>query len=200
MPALVIFLLVGSLAGVLLGLALALRTEKALGFMRAMNRWVSTRRVMRQAELPRAAQVDSPRGRLLLALFLLFGGAFALYVLLTRLEIPRVAMVLGVNVQKWFLIGVGLQTAKWFLVAGSALAVAVSILMLFFPARMTALETRLDKWYSTRQVLPPTGESMRYPLDMLVEASPRAAGWLIAISSLLVAAAMAALLAARLAG
>jgi hypothetical protein len=197
-PALVIFLLVGSVASLLLGLALVFRTEKALAFMRAMNRWVSTRRVLRQAELPRAAQVESRRGRLLLALFLLFGGALALYVLLARLEIPRAAMVLGVNVQKWFLIGVALQTMKWFLVAGSALAVAVSILMLFFPARMTALEARLDKWYSTRQVLPPTGESMRYPLDMMVEAAPHAAGWVITISSLLVAAAMAVLLAARL--
>ncbi len=40
---------------------------------------------------------------------------------------------------------------------------------------------------------------MRFPLEMMVEASPRGAGWTIAAASLLVAAAMAVLLAARLA-
>ena len=198
MPALLIFLLIGSLASVALGLALVFRTAKALVFMRSMNRWVSTRRALRQAELPRTVDVESLRSRKLLALFLFFGGLFALYVLLVRLEIPRVAMVLGVNVQRWFLIGVALQTMKWFLAVGSALAVVVAILILFFPGRLAALEARLNKWYSTRNLLPPTGESMRYPLDLMVETSPHAAGWIIAVASLLVAAAMAVLVAARL--
>lgn len=197
-PALVIFLLIGGIASTLLGLALVFRTEKALAFMRLMNRWVSTRRGLRQAEMPRTLEVKSRRGRILLALFLLFGGVFALYVLVLRLEIPRVAVVLGVNLQKWFLLGVLLQTMQWFLVAGSALAVLVAVMILFFPAHLAALEEHLNKWYSTRVVLPATGESMRFPLDMIVEASPRAAGWAIALSSLLVAAAMAILLAARL--
>ena len=47
-PALVIFLLVGSVASALFGLALVFRTEKALAFMRSMNRWVSTRRALRR--------------------------------------------------------------------------------------------------------------------------------------------------------
>jgi hypothetical protein len=196
-PALVIFLLIGSSASALLGLALVFRTEKALAFMRAMNRWVSTRRAMRQAELPRTVTVESRRGKILLALFLLFGGLFALFVLLLRLEIPRVAVVLGVNLQRWFVIGVVLQTVKWFLVAGSVLALVVAVMILLFPARLTALEARLNKWYSTRHLLPPAGESMRYPLDAVVEGSPHAAGWAIAVASLLVALAMAVLLAAR---
>lgn len=199
-PALVIFLLIGGTASALLGLGLALRAEKTLAFMRTMNRWVSTRRALRQAELPRTVEVASRRGRILVALFLLCGGLFALYGLLMRLEIPRVAVIMGVNLQKWFLLSVVLQTLKWFLVLGSALGVAVAILILFFPSRLAALEARLNKWYSTRHILPPTGESMRYPLDMLVEASPRLAGWLIAVSSLVVVAAMALLLAARYAG
>jgi hypothetical protein len=196
-PTLVIFLLLASTASTLLGLALVFRTEKALAFMRSMNRWVSTRRALRQAELPRAVTVESRRGRILLALFLLFGGGFALYVLLFRIEIPRAAVVLGVNLRRWFVTGIALQTMKWFLVLGSALALAVAVLILFFPGRLTALEARLNRWYSTRHILPPAGESMRYPLDMVVEGSPRAAGWVITAASLLVAAAMAVLLAAR---
>lgn len=199
-PSLVIFLLLGGTASALLGFALVFRTDKALAFMRSMNRWVSTRRVLKQAEIPRTVSVTSRRGKVLLALFLLFGGIFALYVLVLRLEIPRVALVLGVNLRRWFLTGVALQTMKWFLVVGSVLAVVVAVLILFFPGRLVALEARLNKWYSTRNILPPAGESMRFPLETMVEASPHAAGWIIAVASLLVAVAMAILLAARIAG
>jgi uncharacterized protein HemY len=154
---------------------------------------------MKQAEIPRTVSVTSRGGRVLLALFLLVGGLFASDFLVLRLEIPHAAVVLGVNLQRWFLTGVALQTVKWFLVAGSALAVVVAMLILVFPQRLAALEARMNKWYSTRNILPPAGESMRFPLEMLVESSPRAAGWIIAAASLVVAAAMAVLLAARIA-
>lgn len=199
-PTLVIFLLVGSSASTLFGLGLLLRTQKTLAFMRAANRWVSTRRVLRVAELPRTVRVDSRRGKVLLALFLLFGGAFALYVLIARLEIPRMAVVVGVNLRRWFITGVALQTMRWFLIAGCVLALAVAVLILFFPGWLTALEARLNKWYSTRNLVPAAGEAMRYHLDLIVEASPRGAGLAVTIASLVVAAAMAILLAARIAG
>jgi hypothetical protein len=124
---------------------------------------------------------------------------FAIYFLLLRMEIPRAAMVLGVDLQRWFIIGIALQTMRWFLIVGSVLAVAIAALILFFPQRLAALEARMNKWYSTRHVLSPAGEAMRFPLEILVEASPRAAGWTIAAASLVVAAAMAVLLAARIA-
>ena len=139
-------------------------------------------------------------GRHWFGLFLAAGGGFVLYVLLTQIEIPRVAMVLGVNVQRWFLAGVALQTMKWLLVIGSALAVAVGFLMLFVPRLLEAFEARMNRWYSTSQLLPSGGESMKFPLDLLVEAYPRAAGWIIAAGSLVVAVAMGILLVARLAG
>ena len=199
-PSLLIFVLLGGAASVVLGLALAFRPQKALAFVRSMNRWVSTRRALKQAELPRTTGVESRRGKVALALFLLFGGLFALYALLLRIEIPRVAVVLGVNLRRWFITGVALQTMRWFLIVGSALAIAVAVLMLFFPGRLVAVEATLNKWYSTRNLLPPTGEAMRLPLDAMVESSPRAAGWIIAAASLPVAAAMAVLLAARIAG
>ena len=199
-PSLLIFVLLGGAASVVLGLALAFRPEKALAFVRSMNRWVSTRRALKQAELPRTAGVESRRGKVALALFLLLGGLFSFYVLLLRIEIPRVAVVLGVNLRRWFITGIALQTMRWFLIVGSAFAIAVAVLMLFFPGRLAAMEATLNKWYSTRNLLPPTGEAMRFPLDTMVESSPRAAGWIIAAASLPVAAAMAVLLAARIAG
>ena len=198
-PALVIFLFLGGSASTLLGLALVFRPEKTLAFMRSMNRWVSTRRALKQAEIPRSVDVSSRKGRVWLALFLLLGGLFALYFLLLRVELPSAALVLGVDLKRWLVVGIALQTMRWFLIVGSVLAVAISALILFFPQGLAALEARMNKWYSTRHVLPAAGETMRYPLEMIVEASPRGAGWTIAAASLMVAAAMAVLLAARIA-
>ena len=198
-PTLVIFFLLGGVAGTAFGISLVARPAGAIAFMRSMNRWVSTRRALKQAEIPRTVSLPSRRGRIGLALFLFFGGLFALWFLLLRLEIPRAASILGVDLKRWALTSIALQTMKWFLVAGSVLALAVGVLILFFPDRLAALEARLNRWYSTRNILPPSGETMRFPLDRLVEASPVASGWAIAAASLVLSAAMAVLLAARLA-
>ena len=199
-PALTVFLLIGSLASIAFGLALVLRTAQALSLMRGMNRWVSTRRALKELEVPRHVGEPRKAGKHWFGLFLAAGGGFVLYVMLTQIEIPRVAMVLGVNVQRWFLAGVALQTMKWLLVVGSVLAVAVGFLMLFFPRLLEAFEARMNRWYSTRRLLPSGSESMKFPLDLLVEAYPRAAGWIVAAGSLVVAVAMGILLVARLAG
>jgi len=199
-PSLILFLLIGSLASVVLGWALVFRSARALSFMRSMNRWVSTRRALKELEVPRHVEEPRKAGKLWFGLFLVAGAGFALYVLLARIEIPRVAVVLGVNLQRWFLASVALQTMKWLLVVGSVLALAVGILMLFFPQVLAAFEARMNRWYSTRQLLPAGGETMKFPLELLVEASPRTAGWIIAAASLVVAVAMGILLVARLAG
>src|SRR5262245_38679314 len=52
-PALVIFLLLGSAASAALGCALVFRTASAVEFMRRMNRWVSSRRALKGLEAPR---------------------------------------------------------------------------------------------------------------------------------------------------
>jgi len=199
-PSLVIFLFLGGSASALLGFALVFRPEKTLAFMRSMNRWVSTRRALKQAEIPRTVEVQSRKGRVWLALFLLLGGLFAIYYLLLRVELPSAALVLGVDLKRWLVIGVAMQTVRWFLIVGSMLAVAIAALILFFPQLLIAVESHLNKWYSTRHVVPPAGETMRFPLEILVEASPRGAGWIIAAASLLITAAMAVLLAARITG
>jgi len=72
--------------------------------------------------------------------------------------------------------------------------------MLFFPRLLAAFEARMNRWYSTRQLMPSSGENMKVPLDLLVEGYPRAAGSIIAAASLVVAVAMGILLVARLAG
>lgn len=192
-PAFVLFMLVGSVGGALLGLALALRSASALQFVTRMNRWVSTRRVLRPVEIPRGMQATTgPRPWL--GVFLLAGGALAFYLLLARLQIPAAG---GADLKRWLLTGLALQTTKWFLVLGAALSLAVGVLLLFFPRAYVAFEARMNRWHSTRKLLPPDSDAMRQPLDSMVLAYPRQAGWIIFAASLVVAVAMAALLGVR---
>ena len=197
-PTLVLFVLAGGLAGVLLGAALLWRSAATLAFVARMNRWVSTRQALRPLETPRNVPASSGALRRWLGGFLVFGGAFSAVLLLARLDVlQRGSYVPGVNVERWLVSGVVLQTMKWALVAGSAFALVVGVLMLFFPARLAVFEARMDRWYSSRRLLQ-AEETMHMPLEPRVEANPRAAGWIIALASLLVAAAMLVLLFAKL--
>ena len=144
-PTVMLCLLAGSLAGIVFGFALALRSGPTLQFIARMNRWVSTEEALRPLEVPRHVEPapDSPYRRLLGALFVI-GGA----------------------------------------------------LMLFWPQRLTSLEERLNRWYSSRRLVA-AEERMLTPLEPHVEAHPRAAGWIIAVASLAIALAMAWLLVTR---
>lgn len=201
-PTLVLFVLVGGLAGVVLGAALLWRSAAALRFVARMNRWVTTREAIRALDTPHLMATPTGGLRRWLGGFLAFGGAFSAAFLVIRLDVRRGSYVPGVDLERWLLSGVMLETMKWVLVAGSAFAFVVGALMLFFPTRLAAFESRMDRWYSSQR--PPRGEDttitprMITPLEPRVEANPRAAGAIIAIASLLVAAAMVVLLFAKL--
>jgi hypothetical protein len=189
LPAFILFMLVGSVGGALLGLGLALRSASALQFVARMNRWVSTRRALRSVEIPRGMNAATGR-KPGLGVFLLIGGALAFYLLLARLQLPASG---GTDLKRWLVTGLALQATKWFLVLGAALSLAVGTLLLFFPRAYVTFEAKMNSWYSTRKLLPDS-DTMRKPLDSMVEAYPRPAGWIIFAASVVVAVAMAALL------
>lgn len=198
-PALLIFLLLGGLAGGGLGLALLLRTAGTLRFINTMNGWVSTRRATRGLEIPRSAfRPESKWGKNLLGVFLAVGGVFSIYFLVSQFALlPPVLVVYGVDLQKWLVASILVQTVRWCMVAGSILAVVMGMLVLFFPAALASVEARMNRWQSTRTMLSPEGDRMKLPLEALVEAYPRASGWLIVVASFMVAASMVLMLIAR---
>jgi hypothetical protein len=72
------------------------------------------------------------------------------------------------------------------LMAGSVLAIAIGVILGFFPRLLAALELRANHWYSSRQA-GRGADKMVLTLDRWVEASPRTAGWLIATAALALA-------------
>src|SRR5258708_4311148 len=81
--------------------------------------------------------------------------------------------------------------------AGGAFELIVGLLILVAPQRLASFEARGNQWYSSRQLMS-ADEKMPLPLEPHVQSSPRAAGWIIAAASLLVALAMGGLLLARI--
>ena len=187
-PAAVWFGLVGSLAGLAVGAGLLARSEGTLKLLRSMNRWVSTRRVLKPLEIPRRIEPIAAGNRRWLALLVLAGGAIALLVLvasygdfrgvirLGRLRTSPAAVAVGMAVESLYVV----------LAVGSAAAVAAGILLAFFPRAWSAIEARANRWYSARQ-LGARASAMHFTLDALAENHPRAAGWTISIGSLLAA-------------
>ncbi len=189
-PFFLIFIFIGSVGGAALGGALLLRAAAAIGFIRGMNRYVSTRKATREISIPRQVLGRSRW----LGGFLVLGGAIVGYILLAKLLTPRAAVSVA---DPRFLTALAIETTGWLFVAGCLLSLVMGVLMLFLPRVMDGLEAQMNRWVSTRNLVPLGGDQMRTPLDILVEVYPRAAGWIILVSSLIVAIAMCALIAVR---
>jgi hypothetical protein len=198
-PAVMVIVIIGGIGGVLLGCALVFRSAATLRFIQRMNSWVSTRQALKPLDVAHNVEpAPGPGGRRpRLGVFLLVGGVLAVYFLLVRLDFSRSPYVPGVDLVRWFLTGVALEATKWILVAGSAFAALIGLLMLVAPERLAAFESRVNQWHSTRGLMI-ADEKMHLALEPHVEAHPGAAGWAIAVASLLVTLAMAGLLIARL--
>jgi hypothetical protein len=193
LSAMVVFLFAVSLLGLALGLALMLRNSVAQPFMALMNRWVSMRKALRPLE----AQVSLPAavGARWFGLILVASGAYAAVVLVGSFDVERLALLFKVD-PRYSLASVGLATLKWLLVAGSAAAVIVGLMLLLFPQAWRGLEERANRWYSTRN-LELAGDTVYMSLDRMVETHPRVAGGVIFVLSLVAAIASGLLLFAR---
>lgn len=175
------FLLLGSVAGVLVGLGLMARTAGTLSFFARMNRWVSTDSVLRVLEAPRGSgSVSRREGRWIGALFMLLGG-YCLVVLVASVDAGKLAAALGWTHSRlaWVL----LESLHWLLALGCAAAVLAGALLAFFPDGWTALEARANRQYWSGQ-LAGTGDRMHLALDELVARSPRLCGALLMVLSL----------------
>jgi hypothetical protein len=191
-PTVMLCLLAGGVGGLIFGCALAVRSGPTLQFIARMNRWVSTREALQRLETPRQIEPapESPYRRMLGILFII-GGALTIYFLLTRLQVARL-----VDARRALGLAIVLDATKAVFLAGGAFALIIGALMVFWPQGLSALEGRLNRWYSTRH-LADAEDRMLMPLEPHVQAHPREAGWVIAIASAAIALAMLWLLLTR---
>jgi hypothetical protein len=192
--ALLIALLLGSVAGVAVGIALVSSAQSTLAFFRRMNRWVTSRidqKAREEHPVAGHAALTSAQRRVAGAVFVL-GGAFAASMLALTPKIAA-ATVLQARGALWAASLMLADVMRWILVVGCTGSVIVGILLLFFPQAWARLEARANHWHSTRQFFART-DVMHTPLDRWIEQSPRPAGVLITILSLVGVTAFAVLL------
>ena len=180
---LVVLFLVGGLAALAAGLGLIFNSAGTLKFFAGMNRWVSTRRVLKPVEIPRDTRGAVQKYRHVLAALFVAGGAFALYVLATRFDVKAVIFGLRLEFLRPAFAGWLIESTRWVLIAGNLAAIVVGMMLAFIPDTLTAIEARGSHWYSERK-LARNRDAMHLTLDNWVTEFPRASGCVITFFAL----------------
>jgi hypothetical protein len=184
-PAIVQFFLVFSIVGVAVGVGLIVWNQPTVRLLAILNRWISTRRWLKGAEIPRDTSSVVQRYRLWIGLFFVLAAAYSLFGLLARFDMH--ALVPN-SLRGWTPAAVWLvDSLRWFLVLGSLAAAVVGVMMVILPDTLRKMETRANEWHSSRKALGGNGDTMYMPLDKWVEHYPRIAGAVIASGAFAVA-------------
>jgi len=178
---LIVLFLVVAVSGLAVGVGLIASSLKMVAYFRVLNRWVSTRHVLKSVEVPRETDRLAHRYHRWVAAGFLLGGLISIFGLLAGLDPSAVGRAFA---EKRFApaVIVAVESAKWVLIAGSAFGVVVGAMLLFYPNAESTLERFANQWVSPRRVTR-SWDDMHMNLDTLVEAHPRPAGWIIACTS-----------------
>jgi hypothetical protein len=177
-PSVVQFFLVFSIIGVAVGIGLIVANQPTLRVLGVLNRWVSTRRWLRAAEIPRDTTMSVQRYRVWIGAFFVIAAVYSLFGLVAKFEIS--ALVQTNKLGTWQPVAVWLlQSLRWFLVLASVAAAVVGLMMVFSPGALQRFEARANEWHSSRKALGGIPDTMYMPLDKWVEHYPRIAGFII---------------------
>ncbi|HYS57174.1 MAG TPA: hypothetical protein VEM34_03450, partial [Burkholderiales bacterium] len=148
---LIVLFLVVAVAGLAVGVGLIASSPKMAQYFHMLNRWVSTRHILRPVEVPIDTERATHRHYRWLAGSFFLGGLIAIFGLLTGLDASAVSAAFAA---KRFapVIAIAVESAKWVLIAGSALGVVVGAMLLFYPNAESMLERFANKWISSRRV------------------------------------------------
>lgn len=176
-----LFFLIASVFSFVVGIALALRSEKALRFFDLMNRWISVRKMMRPLSVPHNIEPALLKRRILLGTVIIVGAMGSIQLLVGADLHPTLSLFEG-SLTAPEIAGVA-ENLKVFLIAGNATCVLVGILILFFPRVLSTLESYTDRWYTMRKSMQPL-DRMHMEVDCWVLKHPTSAGATLSILSL----------------
>ena len=170
-----------AVAGLAVGVGLIASSPKMVQSFHALNLWVSTRHVLRPVELPVDTERVTHRYHRWLAGAFVLGGLISIFGLLAGIDATAVSAAFA---EKRFVpvVAIAVESAKWVLIVGSAFGVVIGAMLLFYPNAESILERFANQWVSPRRVTR-SWDDMHMNLDILVEAHPKPAGWIIACTS-----------------
>ncbi len=182
--ALLLFLMFGSIAGLLVGAALILRPDWLLRVSKHANRWVSTRHLDRSLEQSINLDHWFYRYRLVSGILTLAGAIYSIYFFTAAFDKPGVLAALSKHYTlpsaliSWLLDALVLSS-----LVGAVFALIVSLFLLFRPSMLRGFEHGANQWISLRRALKPL-EVPRSGVDEYVFRHVRLVGVLLLLGSL----------------
>jgi hypothetical protein len=177
---LIIVFLLGGLLVFAVGAGLIVWNQGMQRVFVVLNRWVSTRRVLKPVEIPRDTTHLVQKYRRWLAAFFVVGACYSLYGLGTGFNERAFISLLGMDSWPQHFAAWLIDSLRWILLLGNAIAIVIGVMLAFFPEKMAALEIKGGRWFSDRKIAK-GADTMKAPLDHWVVAHPRLAGWVIAV-------------------
>jgi hypothetical protein len=178
---LIVVFLVVAVSGLAVGVGLIVSSQRTSQFFHGLNRWISTRHALKPVEVPLVTDGVTHQYQRWVAACFVLGGLIAIFALITAVDVAAVSKIVAQSRYAPF-VAIALDCARWFLILGSAAGVVVGAMLLFYPNAELALERFVNRWVSSRRVTR-TWDDMHMTLDLLVEAHPTPAGWVIACTS-----------------
>ena len=182
--ALLLFLVAGSIAGLVAGAALVLRPAWLLRVSTHTNRWVATRQIDRLLE--QAIKVDRwfYRHHRVSGMLLLTGALFLIYFFIARFDRPAIfAGLLSAYPISPMMIGVLLDTVVLSILLGAAFTSIISLFLLYRPSMLKGFEQGANQWFSLRRALKPF-EIARSGMDEYVLQNVQMTGVLLLLGSM----------------
>jgi hypothetical protein len=191
-----ISLFIASVLSLAFGIAMVLGSTWSMRLSANMNRWVSTRKMLRPLEVRRDIQRQVYQRHPLIGAILLIGAAFVLYFLFLRYDPVAFQRVfkgsLPAQTLDWLL-----QSLWWIVLVTNIFGMAVGAVMVTRPSLLKGIESWADRVYSTREV-GKFWETMNHQPDRFVQNYPRLFGWLVVAGSLYASLTLGLILAGRL--
>jgi len=179
-----LFLMVGSIAGLCAGVALIMHPSWLLHANRRANRWIATRQIDRLLE--QAIKIDRwfYRHHRISGILLLAGAAFLIYFFTARFD--RLATLAGLS--RIFLLtptitGVLLDAVVLSILLGAAFTSIISLFLLSRPSMLRGFEQGANQWLSLRRAIKPL-EMNRPGMDDYVFRNVQLVGALLLLGSL----------------
>jgi len=179
-----LFLIVGSLAGLVVGAWLLWRPQRLHAVSALLNRWISTRHL--DQSLERSVSLDPwfYRYRRTSGVLTLLGSCYILYFFTVSLD--KTSAINGLS--QYFqlpavLVGSLLDAGALIALLGATFAALISVFLLWRPSMLRDFEQGANQWLSLRRALKPV-EIPRQGVDEYVFQYGRRAGILLVLGSL----------------
>lgn len=176
-----LFFLIASAFSFVVGVALAIRSQKALRAFDSLNRWISVRKMMRPLMMPHNVESTLMKRRILLG-SVISGGALVSILLLVGTDLTPALSLFEGSLTEAQIVGVA-DNLEWFMLAGNAVCMVVGALILFSPQVLLSVENYTDRWLTMRKSMQPL-EKMHMEVDCWVLKHPTSVGIALTVLSL----------------